>query len=226
MRRAKPWWILLCVLAIFLGVWAGRWVVNAQADALSAQTTTTSWSADSGQHPHSAEGTGKRHPVHINFPDGPPRIDTGQVDEFGRPVTVSCASCHANLEPNHAVRSGADLTTFHQGLRFNHGDLSCLSCHNPQNYNTLRLADGSSIDYRDLHNMCAQCHAPQARDYEHGAHGGMIGYWDLSRGARTRHGCIDCHDPHSPEFPSMVPTFKPLDRFLPGPERATEYPDG
>jgi hypothetical protein len=89
-----------------------------------------------------------------------------------------------------------------------------VSCHHPGNYNTLRLADGRSLAYDFVQTLCAQCHAPQATDYEHGAHGGMNGHWDLTRGPRQRKGCIDCHDPHAPAFPSMAPTFKPHDRFL------------
>ncbi|HRP62273.1 MAG TPA: cytochrome c3 family protein [Phycisphaerales bacterium] len=158
-------------------------------------------------------------PVHINRPAGPPRIDTGMLDDFGRPVTVSCMSCHTTQAPNFATRSGDELLHFHQGLHFAHGGLSCLSCHNPENYNTLRLADGSTLEYPNVMNLCAQCHTKQANDYAHGAHGGMNGYWDLSRGPRTRLNCIDCHDPHAPAFPHMRPTFKPRDRFLAPPHR-------
>lgn len=156
------------------------------------------------------------HPVHINLPDGPPRIATGEVDGLGRPVTISCASCHSNLEPNMVRRSSVEPPMmFHQGQTFAHGTLSCVSCHNPHNYNTLRLADGSALAYSDVMQMCAQCHAPQARDYDRGAHGGMTGFWDRTRGAQVRKSCIDCHDPHAPKFPTMTPTFKPIDRFLP-----------
>lgn len=153
-------------------------------------------------------------PTLVNQPAGPPRIDTGMLDDFGQPITVSCMSCHGNLEPNLHTRSGSDLTEFHQGLVLDHGGLSCLSCHNANNYNTLRLADGREVDYPDVHMMCAQCHAPQARDFARGAHGGAGGYWDQTRGPQTRKNCIDCHDPHAPAFPSMMPTFKPRDRFL------------
>lgn len=153
-------------------------------------------------------------PAQINRPQGPPRIATGAVDHLGRPVTVSCASCHASLEPNLQRRAGSELTQFHTGLKFAHGELSCVSCHNPSDYNTLRLADSSPITYPDVHLMCAQCHASQARDFAHGAHGGATGYWDRTRGPQVRKNCIDCHDPHAPAFPSMLPTFKPRDRFL------------
>jgi hypothetical protein len=156
-----------------------------------------------------------RYSVHISRPNGPPRVSAGNVDALGQPVTVSCASCHANLQPD-ADRSASLLPTrFHQGLRFQHGELRCHSCHNAPAYSELRRADGRAIDFANVQTLCSQCHSPQAVDYEHGAHGGMNGYWDLTRGPRQRKGCTDCHDPHSPAFPTMAPTFKPYDRFLP-----------
>lgn len=166
--------------------------------------------------------TGEKHPVYISRPTGPPRVATGMLDDLGRPVTVSCMSCHSTQPPNLATRSGEDLREFHQGLHFQHGDLSCLMCHNADNYNTLRLADGSALEYADVMNLCAQCHAPQAREFASGVHGGMTGYWDLTRGPRTRLSCIDCHDPHAPAFPHMKPTFKPRDRFLDPPKGGHE----
>ncbi|MCW5755573.1 MAG: hypothetical protein KIT24_12770 [Phycisphaeraceae bacterium] len=153
--------------------------------------------------------------VEISLPDGPPRIATDMVDPLGRPVTVSCASCHANMQPNLARRDPDNPPmTFHSGLHFEHGALTCVTCHNSDDYNALRLADGSRIDYPQVMNLCSQCHAPQARDYAEGLHGGMTGFWDRTRGPQHRKSCIDCHDPHAPQFPAMVPAFKPIDRFL------------
>jgi formate-dependent nitrite reductase cytochrome c552 subunit len=156
--------------------------------------------------------------VTIRKPTGPPRIDTGLRDSAGRPITASCSTCHATRPANHANRTLADFDEFHQTMIFAHGKVSCLSCHNPNDYDTLHLADGRLVEFVEVMTLCAQCHGPQTRDYEHGAHGGMIGYWDLSRGPRTRNNCVDCHDPHSPSFPAMQPTFKPYDRFLGGNE--------
>lgn len=161
-----------------------------------------------------AVGSPTQYSVAINQPAGPPRVATGEFDLQGRPVTVSCASCHANLSPNSRSNSGEKLTEFHQGLAFHHGQLTCLSCHHADNYNRLRLADGRPIDFERVQTLCSQCHAGQARDYVHGAHGGMQGYWDLTRGPRERKNCVDCHDPHTPAFPRMIPSFRPQDRFL------------
>jgi hypothetical protein len=150
----------------------------------------------------------------IERDSSPRRIATEKVDALGREVTVSCASCHANLPSNPQVTSASDLDEFHQGLTFKHGKLVCVSCHQPPNYSALHLADRSALDYGSVQQLCAQCHSKQSTEYAHGAHGGMNGYWDLTRGSRRRHGCIDCHDPHAPAFPHMLRTFHSLDRFL------------
>jgi hypothetical protein len=168
----------------------------------------------------------ERFPVQVSTPEGPPRIATGQYDGLGRPISVSCVSCHTSLAANISRRSSIEPPMeFHGGLTFDHGTLACVSCHNSVDYNTLRLADSTSLPYSGVMSLCAQCHAPQARDWEHGAHGGMTGYWDLSRGGRVRKNCIDCHDPHSPAFPAMRPTFKPRDRGLHPPHGHPHHTD-
>ena len=156
----------------------------------------------------------KHFPVTIRKPDGPPRVFTGTNDSHGQPVTVACSTCHASREPNIENKTPADLNEFHGNLAVSHGSISCLSCHNSTDYDALKLADGSRVEFQDVMTLCAQCHGPQTRDYEHGAHGGFNGYWDLTRGPRQKNNCIDCHNPHSPQFPKMQPTFKPRDRFL------------
>jgi len=167
------------------------------------------------------------HPVLINAPDGPPALQVGIHPQTGAPITASCTTCHSTRTPNPDNATTQDLDQFHIGLKVAHGAgaLSCLSCHNPDNYETLRAANGSAITYTQSITLCAQCHSAQHEDYQHGAHGGMNGYWDLSKGARTRNTCIDCHDPHAPAYPQMRPTFKPIDRGL-TPDTHTTNPKG
>lgn len=152
--------------------------------------------------------------VTIRKPTGPPRVATGTLDFHGNEISVGCATCHATRKPNSSNRTPADLNEFHGEMNFNHGKISCLSCHNSDDYDALKLADGSRVEFQDVMTLCAQCHGGQMKDYDHGAHGGMNGYWDLSRGPRMKNNCVDCHHPHSPQFPKMQPTFKPRDRFL------------
>jgi hypothetical protein len=153
-----------------------------------------------------------RFAVVINRPSGPPQVATGLTNFQGHPVFASCSSCHTTTKPNRETRSSADLDQFHQGLKYDHGNLSCLSCHNSTDYETLRLADTRSVEFSDSMTLCSQCHGSQRRDYDRGLHGGMNGHWDLTRGGRTRNTCINCHDPHAPAFPLVMPVLPPRDR--------------
>jgi len=142
-----------------------------------------------------------------------PRVEVaGVVDFHGQSVGVACMTCHTSKTPNLEAGAGGVVPTgFHQGLVYQHGGQSCLSCHNSQDYDALRLADGRKLAFADAQKLCQQCHGPQARDYLIGAHGGMNGYWDKTKGARTRNTCTDCHDPHAPKYPQWTPVFAPKD---------------
>jgi hypothetical protein len=148
-------------------------------------------------------------------------IGTGTRGADGRETVIACATCHELRDGPHALpASAAELGPPHDGLRFEHGDLPCASCHHPERYDQVRLADGTALPLTEAMRLCSQCHGPQARDFARGAHGGMRGYWDLSRGPRERNGCVDCHDAHAPAFPVFTPAPPPRDRFLPVPDRA------
>jgi|GEM_PF-1151017 len=144
-----------------------------------------------------------------------PTVLTDAFTYSGAPAEVACATCHTTRTPVVATRQADDLDEFHQGLVMEHGELSCLSCHNPNNYDTLKLADGTSVGFENVMQLCAQCHGPQSRDYRNGSHGGMNGYWDLSRGPRQRNACIVCHDAHAPAYPQLMPVFPPKDIIPP-----------
>ena len=155
----------------------------------------------------------QRHPVTIKPGTATPRVLTGEKDTQGKSVTVGCATCHATTTPVVATQSAAELDQFHQGVKYQHGNLTCLSCHNSTNYDTLRLADGRSVEFPDVMTLCSQCHGTQRRDYDHGSHGGMNGFWDLTKGPRLRNNCVNCHDAHSPRVPQVLPVLPPRDRL-------------
>ncbi|MBL9135584.1 MAG: hypothetical protein JNK85_06930 [Verrucomicrobiales bacterium] len=136
-------------------------------------------------------------------------VDTGARHANGDPIRILCSSCHATTRPRIETRGAAELDEFHQGLTYRHGDLTCLSCHDATNYDRLRRADGGGISFADVMELCGQCHGPQSRDYRNGSHGGMTGHWDLTRGPRERNNCVDCHDPHAPQYPLVMPVFAP-----------------
>lgn len=161
-----------------------------------------------------ATSNGSQFPVFIAKPSGPPRVDTGLTDLHGSKVTVACSTCHSTREPNTQNKSAQDMDEFHDKLAFAHGRVTCLSCHNDRDYDSLKLADGSRVEFTEVMTLCAQCHGPQMDAYEHGTHGGMTGHWDITRGPRQKNNCVACHHPHTPQFPKMSPTFKPKDRFL------------
>ncbi|MGE4179755.1 MAG: hypothetical protein AB7J34_08000 [Limisphaerales bacterium] len=191
--------------------------------ALSAQPPSPSPAA---KPPPAPDNPPSRHPVTVRNPLRQPRVETGTVDSRNQPVTVSCGSCHATSTPRPDTRFASDLDEFHQGLRYQHGDLTCLSCHDAANYDQLRLADARGLPFPEAMTLCAQCHGPQFRDYSNGSHGGMTGFWDLSKGPRQRNHCVDCHDPHAPQFPIVQPAFPlPVDRGLNPPSAPHAAPD-
>lgn len=152
-------------------------------------------------------------PVLIRQAAAAPKVLTGRTNYLGEAVTVGCVTCHTTTKPNIETHSSAELDEFHQGLKFAHGNLACLSCHNAQNYDTLHLATGKPVEFANVMTLCAQCHGTAMRDYERGSHGGMNGHWDLTKGPRTRNNCVNCHDPHSPKYPQAMPVFPPRDRI-------------
>ena len=202
---ARRIFVLVLVLTSALAVLVGVGAMFGQMAETAAQNTNST---------PTAKELSRTTAFSMSDRPATPRVATGAVDSLGRPVSISCGSCHSNFKPNLEIRSGAQLKQFHQGLVFTHGKLTCLTCHNAPNYNLLRLAGEQPLDFSEAQTLCSQCHSKQSNDYEHGAHGGMNGHWNLARGARVRKQCIDCHDPHAPAFPAMVPTFKPHDRFL------------
>lgn len=215
------WLIAVLAVAALVGTGVGTHFGARAGDARVASSAPipTKSSANASSvlpAPTGAVDRAGRHPVRIRQPVTTPRVETGLLDSHGQPVTASCASCHATSRPRPETHSAADLDEFHQGLKYAHGDQSCLVCHHAQDYDRLRLADGRSVEFADAMVLCAQCHGPQYRDYRNGSHGGMTGYWDLRRGPRERNHCIDCHDPHAPAYPVVRPAFAPApDRGLP-----------
>jgi hypothetical protein len=142
-----------------------------------------------------------------------PRVAAGARTHQGAEAQVACATCHSGRTPDLGNRSGADLDLFHQGLQVAHGMNSCLSCHDPGNYDQLHLADGRAVPFSEAMTLCSQCHGTQRRSYDHGAHGGMNGSWDHASGTRTRNTCTSCHDPHVPKYQGAIPMPPPRDRF-------------
>jgi len=206
--------VLIVVTLLCLAVVGANAAMQSDAGGLTELTQDAKPETRRQSVPANREAKLTNFAVEIRKPSGPPRVSTALSDAHGNRVTVACSTCHTTRQPNQQTRTVRDLDEFHVGMTFSHGTVSCLSCHNSNDYDSLKLADGSRIEFSDVMTLCAQCHGPQMNDYQHGAHGGMNGHWDLSRGPQSKNNCVDCHNPHSPQFPKMQPAFKPKDRFL------------
>jgi uncharacterized CHY-type Zn-finger protein len=86
---------------------------------------------------------------------------------------------------------------------------NCFNCHNETNLVLLQPRDGRELKFADSTQLCGSCHGPTYRDWEAGAHGRISGYWDRSQGPIERKDCVNCHNPHSPRFPSRKPAPGP-----------------
>lgn len=200
----RPAWILPAALTVAVG---GVCVLLLRAGDKAAPTANLPPPAPT------VAAAAQRFDTSIRPGPATPRVQTDVRDVHRQPVSVACVTCHQTTQPNLQTRSAAQLRQFHQGLTYQHGNLTCLSCHNAQNYDTLRLADGTTLPFAETMTLCAQCHGQKKRDYDHGAHGGMNGYWDLARGGRTRNTCTNCHDAHAPALPQVWPVLPPRDRL-------------
>jgi uncharacterized CHY-type Zn-finger protein len=116
-----------------------------------------------------------------------------------------CNDCHSDLEPNPRRR---ELVDMHDDILFNHDSENrwCLACHDTNQRDSLRLADGRLLGFNESYRLCGQCHGPKYRDWRIGIHGKRTGEWD---GTKQYYLCVHCHDPHSPRFQSLEPMPPP-----------------
>jgi hypothetical protein len=150
----------------------------------------------------------------------PPRATKG-LDLVKSGWTYNCMECHKLLTARWHYDDQRPLVE-HKDIKLDHGNNRfCLNCHHPKNRNAFVDYDGSEIAEADVVQLCAKCHGTTYRDWEAGVHGRQNGYWNASMGDKTKLRCIQCHDPHSPQFKEMKP-LAPLKY----PPRAVNPPDG
>jgi hypothetical protein len=128
-----------------------------------------------------------------------------------------CSECHADLDVNETRRE----LDFHEDIVLKHAEEQrwCLDCHNPDNRDKLRLANGQLIFFEKSYVLCGQCHGTIYRDWKAGVHGRRTGYWNDKKQYRL---CVHCHNPHDPKFKPLKP-LPPPDR--PGDDTYTKSPD-
>jgi hypothetical protein len=127
-----------------------------------------------------------------------------------------CYVCHDKKQPPplRLDTNGVILVAKeHRDIVMGHGqhgrNNNCYNCHNETNLLLLQPRDGRELKFEDSPQLCGSCHGPTYRDWEAGAHGRTSGYWDRSLGAMERKQCVNCHNPHSPRFPSRAPAPGP-----------------
>lgn len=144
-------------------------------------------------------------------------FDTDPV--YGEPTSLrlrrtgfeyKCSECHSDFEheptSNRPQGEHADILA-----KFDHGStIYCMSCHHTQDRESYVDNLGQAMSAASSETLCARCHGPKYRDWNDGAHGRINGFWDDSFGERNRVTCVQCHDPHTPKFPKMVPSPPPI----------------
>jgi len=145
-------------------------------------------------------------PADTHLDKTPPRQTVG-LDLVRNGWTYNCMECHKLIPARwHYDRPLNE----HQNIRLEHGNNRfCLNCHHPSDRNAFVDYDGTAISQSDVVLLCGKCHGTIYRDWEAGAHGRQNGYWNPLMGARTKLRCIQCHDPHRPQFQPMKPLPPP-----------------
>lgn len=117
-----------------------------------------------------------------------------------------CNDCHAFRKPS-AVRRKLE---WHEDITemFNHDSENrwCLDCHDLVNRDSLKLASGKLLDFKESYKLCGQCHGDKLRDWKVGVHGRRTGEWN---GKKQYYLCVSCHNPHSPRFKPLKPEAPP-----------------
>jgi len=116
-----------------------------------------------------------------------------------------CSQCHnADQPPDANHRS---FPKKHSDIVLHHAGLWCLDCHDADNRDVLRSASGGTIQFEESYNLCGQCHGEKLRDWKAGVHGKRTGQWN---GTKQYLLCVNCHNQHSPRYPSTAPMPPPV----------------
>jgi hypothetical protein len=140
----------------------------------------------------------KSYTIHEEIAVAPPPFSDG---------IFPCNDCHAQQKPNPVRRK----LEWHEDITeiFNHDSENrwCLDCHDLRNRDSLRLASGKLLDFKESYKLCGQCHGDKLRDWKVGVHGRRTGDWN---GKKEYFLCVSCHNPHSPKFKQIKPEAPPF----------------
>ncbi|MGE5893502.1 MAG: cytochrome c3 family protein, partial [bacterium] len=92
------------------------------------------------------------------------------------PGIFPCSQCHEGMPVNRKPRK---LEGMHQEITLKHMPGGwCFDCHNPDNRDKLRLANGKLVDFTESYILCGQCHGEILREWKPGLHGKRTGMWN------------------------------------------------
>lgn len=118
--------------------------------------------------------------------------------------SFECTSCHTEdldqLQSPDGKRAHWDVSIHHA----NTDVMTCLTCHNSDNMNSLKSITGQPVDFNLSYKVCMQCHTTQFEDWKGGAHGKKLGGWSTPRVSNS---CVNCHNPHSPSHEKKWPAW-------------------
>lgn len=142
---------------------------------------------------------------------------------------MNCPACHREseeVEMDWDDDGNIIIPDKHKNLVLRHGRFgrnnNCFNCHIPTQLNHVKTRQGRELELSQSTLLCASCHGPTYQDWEVGVHGRTSGYWDRDLGSITRKDCTSCHDPHAPDFPSMIPGPAPHPLHSPPEELETQ----
>jgi hypothetical protein len=140
----------------------------------------------------------KSNSIHEDIAVAPPPLSDG---------IFPCNDCHKFQKPVPVRRK----LNWHEDITeiFNHDSQNrwCLDCHDFNNRDSLKLASGQLLDFKESYKLCGQCHGDKLRDWKVGVHGRRTGYWN---GKKQYFLCVSCHNPHSPKFKPIKPEPPPV----------------
>ena len=126
---------------------------------------------------------------------------------FRDPDIFPCSECHNEDQPPDPEPRVLEDMHDEIVLRHDQEHRWCLDCHDAENRDRLRLANGTLVRFEESYRLCGQCHGSKYRDWRAGVHGRRAGDWN---GDKLYLLCVHCHDSHEPRFEPLQPMPPPL----------------
>lgn len=192
----------------------GAWLLAAAFLALAALLIADPWPFADPVEAREPAPAWARDPAPVRRP-----LLRPEIKQAG--YTYRCSECH-DLFPS-PPETDRPLTQ-HTHVVLEHGlNTRCFNCHNRLSRDAFADERGGEISYAEPQLLCARCHGPVYRDWLNRSHGRTNGTWDERFGPMGRLKCIQCHDPHRPPFPPMLPAPGPRTLRMGEPAKAGSH---